>query len=600
MEEYRSLAKPSHFRLFYLDPEPLDSQCISGRLVEYDIDDSLDYECLSYVWGTGGKNASISIDRDVLHITDSLRSALVHLRKTDDIRIIWIDQICIDQENLAERSQQVPHMKRIYERAQHDLVWLGESTYASTVAFDWFDVTFEAIRPGSKGKFSVTTDLLPVDSPDKHLPTTTQQLALREVFSFNPVWQRIWIVQEIILAKEVSLLSGNRALPLLSLELILKSASRQAEERIVQFFHIIYRLISIIDLRRQYNASSPEFSLTHLLVRSQHQKATDPRDNIYGLLGLTHNLGIVPDYEKSVSTVFYETTAFIIKQDKTLEFICFDQSEPQQQERLGLPSWVPDLSTYWRNTREYEHHPIFTAGTDSRRNDIPFSIIDQVLIAQGYLIDTIEPISPTPTVFEHYDASPIIQFISIIVGSRDYARQLMEKLQDLVFRMIPDRFKPDSSNVDAEASTTTQYDTTWRTLMRDRGISGERITDQEIPHLRIQFLEWCKKMSSGVDPLLGPGETDFMRVLESVFVFRSRIAVTRRLQMMVLVPKDADVEDEICVLRTADVPLVMRKISGDGDVVTCKRIGPAYVHGIMDGEAWRQEDMYPMRTYRIV
>lgn len=345
--KYRSLAKPSHFRLFYLDPESPNSQCISGTLVEYDIDDSLDYECLSYVWGTAGKNASISIDRDVLHITDSLRTALIHLRKTDDIRIIWIDQTCIDQEDLVERSQQVPHMKRIYERAQRDLVWLGKSTDASTVAFDWFDETFEAIRPG---KISVTRDLLPVDSPDILLPTTTQQLALREVFSLNHVWQRIWIVQEIILAKEVSLLSGDRDLPLLSLELILKSVIHQAKgkqpARRTQFFRVLHHLTSILALRGLDIVSSPESSLTRLLVLSQGRKATDPRDKIYGLLGLTHNPGIVPDYEKSVTKVFCETTASIITQDKTLEFICFDQSEPQQQERLRLPSWVPDLSLF--------------------------------------------------------------------------------------------------------------------------------------------------------------------------------------------------------------------------------------------------------------
>ena len=64
--------------------------------------------------------------------------------------------------------------------------------------------------------------------------------------------------------------------------------------------------------------------------------------------------------------------------------------------------------------------------------------------------------------------------------------------------------------------------------------------------------------------------------------------------------EDSGVGEEICLLQTAGLPLVMRRINDHNGLVTCKRIGTAYVHGIMDGEAWLQGEKYPLRTYRVV
>lgn len=111
--------------LFKVDP-PVSSEGGESPLA------SKTYEPLSYVWGPKPNNGShqitISTDRGSgsLQLTASLYAALKRLRYTDRERCVWADQICINQEDLAERGQQVQFMNMIYKHASHVLVWLGQ------------------------------------------------------------------------------------------------------------------------------------------------------------------------------------------------------------------------------------------------------------------------------------------------------------------------------------------------------------------------------------------------------------------------------------------------------------------------------------------
>jgi hypothetical protein len=92
------------------------------------------YEALSYVWGSSDKPKSISIGKCHLPVTANLYTALLHLRDPRIERILWIDAICINQEDLQERSQQVQYMANIYCKANRVIVWLGEAAADSDQA----------------------------------------------------------------------------------------------------------------------------------------------------------------------------------------------------------------------------------------------------------------------------------------------------------------------------------------------------------------------------------------------------------------------------------------------------------------------------------
>lgn len=92
------------------------------------------YRALSYVWGTAPPNTTISINGHETKITPSLAATLRRIRNpasssaTADGSLIWIDAICINQADLAERESQVKLMGRIYRQASRVLIWLGEGT----------------------------------------------------------------------------------------------------------------------------------------------------------------------------------------------------------------------------------------------------------------------------------------------------------------------------------------------------------------------------------------------------------------------------------------------------------------------------------------
>lgn len=132
-QEYRydSLPPGLFIRMLTLHPGERDDP-LKGKLEFFDINSSESYEPLSYVWGPppidGNHQIAISDDKGDgnLQLTANLYGALKRLRYTDRERRLWADQICTNQKNMEERSQQVQFMNRIYKNASHVLVWLGQ------------------------------------------------------------------------------------------------------------------------------------------------------------------------------------------------------------------------------------------------------------------------------------------------------------------------------------------------------------------------------------------------------------------------------------------------------------------------------------------
>ncbi|GKZ20223.1 hypothetical protein AbraIFM66951_001448 [Aspergillus brasiliensis] len=85
------------------------------------------YEALSYVWGSGTRSQKITLNGCQFPVTDNLYVALSYLRNRQLDRVLWVDAICIDQNNLDEKVKQISLMRTIYAQAQNVIVWLGEA-----------------------------------------------------------------------------------------------------------------------------------------------------------------------------------------------------------------------------------------------------------------------------------------------------------------------------------------------------------------------------------------------------------------------------------------------------------------------------------------
>lgn len=88
------------------------------------LSDNPKYAALSYTWGGSSQSCEITVNGVSVNITAGLLLALQQLRGTS-WQIFWVDQLCIDQLNLAERAQQVQIMAQIYSKAKDVFVSLG-------------------------------------------------------------------------------------------------------------------------------------------------------------------------------------------------------------------------------------------------------------------------------------------------------------------------------------------------------------------------------------------------------------------------------------------------------------------------------------------
>jgi len=109
-----------------------DEEPIQADLSIIDLDQQPQFTALSYVWGLRSPQLkTVTIGTCIFDVTDNCHSALKHLRRKLGTFVIWIDALCINQEDGQEKSEQMPLMGDIYSRARATYIWLGEGNAAT-------------------------------------------------------------------------------------------------------------------------------------------------------------------------------------------------------------------------------------------------------------------------------------------------------------------------------------------------------------------------------------------------------------------------------------------------------------------------------------
>lgn len=144
---HRPLVDRRHIRLLRLHPGHYALRKDAPWLIEYEIVHvSLDaaplFEAVSYVWGSTKKTQLIRLlpASRTLAVTDALTQVLAHLNKTSTTGYLWIDQLCVNQDDELERNHQVSMMGEIYSKARRTLVWLGEPDADSNLVLGTLDI----------------------------------------------------------------------------------------------------------------------------------------------------------------------------------------------------------------------------------------------------------------------------------------------------------------------------------------------------------------------------------------------------------------------------------------------------------------------------
>lgn len=165
-----------------------DTKVIHCTLEHVSLINPPEYVALSYCWGDPAATKEISINGAAVQVTWNLESALRHLRAKGYGRL-WVDAVCINQQDKTERSQLLLWMGSIYRRAEEVVAWTGED----------FDLAIDFTnRLNSLNKSRSA-------SPTAH---DIREATLLELLA-RPYWKRVWIIQELALARRITIHCGR-------------------------------------------------------------------------------------------------------------------------------------------------------------------------------------------------------------------------------------------------------------------------------------------------------------------------------------------------------------------------------------------------------
>lgn len=332
------------------------------------------YTALSYVWGNDPPTKSISVNGKRVTIRKNLDSAIRYIREENEPLRLWVDAICINQQDLSERTSQVEMMSEIYQQAQSLTVFLGEGDEDLSILFTFIqdindDIAIDQVLEKA--------DLLRV------LDQFWQLLQM-------PWWSRIWIIQEFAYADaSPTFVYGHRQfsaswlwygfgvlrdklLQDLYCSVQISDGNPQMGDSVlpvwrgagsvIQGLHILRSRQQLFHWRQR--PAPAMHKVSELLKDTQFYHATEPRDRLFGLHSLTMDpfrACFLPDYHQSMRAVNIRMAAYLLCIEGWTEMYNYFPTTAD----ATLPSWVPDFSTNRERdkwSRIWDSSPLLSLG----------------------------------------------------------------------------------------------------------------------------------------------------------------------------------------------------------------------------------------------
>jgi hypothetical protein len=348
------------------------------------------YIAVSYAWGDADDTETIMLDGHEFVVTGSLMLALRRLRSRHAPVIVWVDAICINQGNTEERNIQVQAMTSIYQEAVEVAIWLGPEADGSNAAL-------ELLRGLYQYHDSPAQIRAIIKSPDSK-PSFQALVALFD----RDYWGRLWVVQEVINGNNVTVYCGTSSLPW-DICLIASDVLRRYYPYLIFAFLYVNGIAAISASGRtcpgQLACGGPAVlhdlredggpaGLLDVLLYHQEKSCREPRDRVYGLLGIlspSERSQFPVDYSRPVREVYIDVVDYLLTTTRSLDVICASINFPVHQNIDGLPSWCPDWSQrrrilpIWHRFRGFSaagpSEPEFTFAKNSKRRILNVSAI---------------------------------------------------------------------------------------------------------------------------------------------------------------------------------------------------------------------------------
>ena len=615
---YSSLDDKDGIRLMILMPGHKDKP-LKCTITHSSLSNKPVYEALSYVWGAQDTTHTLHCNESVILVGENLFTALLQFRQHDKPRVLWVDKICIDQDNLEERGSQVSFMDRIFKAASKVIVWLGEADDETPKAYDLLDQVHDKTQENS-GSFQQT---LMGGRPLKkafNLPDA-ESLEWKALASLleRPWFRRAWTFQEAVSAEHLDVVCGawsntwHRFSG--SLKLIGHIQENYSRRQRRPFFDIHPDIpVQILATRSWLSGSTVEESLDLLQLLEMRRSAlcADPRDRIYALLSISPEKinfpkrfdAVFPSPEYSVfdseyRAMFQSNYSLSVRQVFTMAarqaiitsdklYVLHDVEAPKHDKEM--PSWVPDwrsnlVDSFRKPTSTGQMRPYFATGRsktviyyqtqiseESDKHTYSFTNPEH-LILKGLYQDRISSISTTVGASNTED---IAQVVSNSAEWRKMAKSAANKLNI---------YMPTYEDINL-AFTRARIGDIWPG--QDRYKTGEKTTTKMPAHDDFHHRQ-------------RPGNQNNKAFTKGLNHCASRRFFTTEKGYMGFGPSTVREGDALYLLLGGDVPFVLREVEkstptqrlisqqdqeelrGD-NTVKVSFVGEAYVHGLMDGE----------------
>ncbi|KAI1143636.1 heterokaryon incompatibility protein-domain-containing protein [Hypoxylon sp. FL0543] len=364
--QYKALSPgEAKTRILEILPAHDTNKPLQCRLREIDIQTDPFYDALSYTWGLPHFTETLLVEDNgqwnVLRITPNLRDALFRFRRRLDVRQLWVDALCINQQDDDEKARQIPLMTQIYTRATSVLVWLGQNADGASC-------------------------LQKVDKLSRGMNDPDDKAAIKQLLEFLlklPWFGRRWIVQEVVLSPNVTLFCGVAEMSWLRLLQVVGLAWPSDRER--NCSSVVKTMATI--WRRQFIGG--EFSsrldqatgILNLLESFENLGCADPRDRIYALAGLSSDTVLSPEFQAKGEKVMVSYTVpveqvyidFSVRKFASLggynNIIRLAAQRSDGSHLNGKCSWIPDWRLPVIRQLTFERLPFIASHVSHNRKD---------------------------------------------------------------------------------------------------------------------------------------------------------------------------------------------------------------------------------------
>jgi hypothetical protein len=385
----------------------LNISSVEGRLICNISTASLDYPphyfALSYTWDGQQRDQDLILDSSALKVSRNVLTVLPYLVQHIGPLSIWIDGVCINQDDELEKNIQVPMMHEIYTKASKTIAWLGESDSNIDEALKIIPTLIEVITASKNSRDAL---------PDRSSAIWT---GIRELLS-KSWFTRVWIFQEAVLADNVEMMCGKNAL---LVDILIQLIQALIQASLLDWVRGDtlntppgMKTLMNIEMCKRWRSVGDHFSFTALVDLGSGQSCCDPRDKIYGLLGLAEKslrAEIKVDYQnKTPGDLSLDVAKYEISNEPMLSFLHLSCNRHRAVE---LPSWCPNYAMsptsvlligladdYHAGNRDMIKRPAISARTTPFRAKLKGNILH----IQGFIVSKVNKVIPPGWTKFHY------------------------------------------------------------------------------------------------------------------------------------------------------------------------------------------------------